>query len=66
MYITVNGKKELIAQNDSVIDFIISKELNPDKLIIELNMQILSKKDWGTVILKEKDNLEILGVVSGG
>ena len=66
MYINVNGKKELLTQDIPILDFIISKKLNPDKLIIELNMQILSKKDWSMVILKEEDNLEILSVVSGG
>ena len=66
MFIIVNGKKEIIDQNLSVIGFIVSKKLNPDKLIVELNMQILQKKDWEKVILKDEDKLEILSVVSGG
>jgi len=66
MTINVNGKLQDIDKNLSVLDFINLKELNPDKIIIELNLQIITKKAFGTVILKENDSLEILSLVTGG
>ena len=66
MIIIVNGKQQDIENNISVIDFINLKKLNPSKIIIELNRQIITKAVYESVILKENDNLEILSLVTGG
>jgi thiamine biosynthesis protein ThiS len=41
-------------------------KLNPAKIIIEMNRQIISKTNFESVKLKENDSLEILSLVSGG
>ena len=66
MIIIVNGKQQDIENNISVLDFINLKKLNPSKIIIELNRQIITKAVYESVILKENDNLEILSLVTGG
>jgi len=66
MIIIVNGKQQDIENNISVLDFINLKKLNPSKIIIELNRQIITKAVYESIILKENDNLEILSLVTGG
>ncbi len=66
MTIIVNGKQQDIDNNLSVLDFINSIKLNPAKIIIEMNRQIVTKTDYESVMLKENDSLEILSLVSGG
>jgi thiamine biosynthesis protein ThiS len=66
MIIIVNGKQQDIVNNLSVLDFINSMKLNPAKIIIEMNRQIISKTNFESVKLKENDSLEILSLVSGG
>ena len=40
--------------------------LNPDKIIVEYNYDIIQSDDYKTVILKNNDKLEILNFVGGG
>jgi sulfur carrier protein len=66
MIIIVNGKQQDIDNNLSVLDFINSTKLNPAKIIIELNRQIITKTNFESIMLQENDSLEILSLVTGG
>ena len=64
--ITVNGKKETIKKNTQISDFLASKKLNPDKVVVEYNLDILNRESLENSVLMENDNLEILQIVGGG
>ena len=64
--ITVNGKKESIKENTRILEFLSSKKLNPDQVVIEYNLDVLNRENLGHCILKENDNLEIMRIVGGG
>jgi sulfur carrier protein len=66
MIIIVNGKQQDIDNNLSILDFINSTKLNPAKIIIELNRQIITKTNFESIMLQENDSLEILSLVTGG
>ncbi|MCP4682551.1 MAG: sulfur carrier protein ThiS [Desulfobacterales bacterium] len=66
MTITVNGKKEEILEATSIIDFLVRKNLNPDKVVVEHNLNIIDKKALKDIMLKENDTLEVLRFVGGG
>lgn len=66
MQIYLNGKK---IETDSVMslsDFLTLKELEPDRIVVEYNFEIVRKEDRTRIYLKENDNLEILRLVGGG
>ena len=66
MTIVVNGKTERIEAKTSLLDFLNSKKLDPEKVVVELNLDIISKEQLGSTILNENDSLEILRFVGGG
>jgi sulfur carrier protein len=66
MIITVNGKPEDISGPTRLMDFIRSKGIHPEGVVIELNQDILEKTAIQNITLKENDRLEILRFVGGG
>lgn len=64
MLITANGEKILIQEKMSIMDFLKEKNLNPNTIVVEYNMEII--KDFENITLNENDNLEILKIVGGG
>lgn len=66
MEILVNGQNEIVDDNTTVLDYLISKELNPDSVVVEYNLNILKSEEWNSKILKENDSLEVLSFVGGG
>ena len=65
MQIVVNGEPSS-AQPMSVLDFLASLSIDPQRVAVELNRDILPKGDYGATILKEGDSLEIVHFVGGG
>ncbi len=66
MNITVNGKPEEISGPASLMDFLRSRGIHPEGEVIELNQEIVEKKDLTDIMIKENDWLEILRFVGGG
>ena len=66
MEITVNGAQEELTAATSLIDFLETKELDVDKLVIEYNQEIVKEAEWSDITLKDGDQLEILKFVGGG
>ena len=66
MYVIVNGKKEEIAGQTSLLDFLTSKKIHPDKVVVELNTTIIEKHILADTIIQENDRIEILRFVGGG
>ena len=64
--ITVNGKKESLRPNTRILDFLSSKKLNPDRVVVEYNLDVLNREHMEHCILKENDNLEVMLIVGGG
>ncbi|MCK4957240.1 MAG: sulfur carrier protein ThiS [Candidatus Cloacimonetes bacterium] len=65
MKIMVNSKSETVNPG-SILDFISSKGLAPEALIVEHNYKIIKKEEWANIRLDEGDNLELLSFVGGG
>ncbi|MCX8131738.1 MAG: sulfur carrier protein ThiS [Clostridia bacterium] len=66
MNITVNGKCEEIQETLKLLDFLEAKGLDPKKVVVEYNNEIIKREDWGSVWLKDNDKLEVLRFVGGG
>ncbi len=66
MVILLNGKKTEIREEKTLKELINEKGLEPDRIVVEYNYQVLKQEEWEKTILKENDNLEVLRFVGGG
>jgi sulfur carrier protein len=64
--VVLNGTIEKLNKEMNLSEFLLSKGLNPDTIIVEHNENIVKKQEWTTIILRDKDRLEILNFVGGG
>ena len=65
MNITINGEAASIDQL-SVQDYLISLAIDPRRVAVELNRDILPKAQYQVTLLQEGDTLEIVHFVGGG
>ena len=66
MIVTVSGKQITIANEISLLDFLIKKGMNPDCVVVEHNRKIIEKNDLSKTFLQENSTLEVLRFVGGG
>ena len=65
MQIHVNGDTATIDEM-SLLHYLESLSIDPRRVAVELNLDILPKAAYGTTILREGDRLEIVHFVGGG
>lgn len=65
MKIIVNGEETAISSM-SVHEYLRMLDVDPRPLAVELNREILPKKDYKTTMLAEGDRMEIIWFVGGG
>ena len=65
MEIIVNGEEQIISPM-SVTVFLQTMGIDPARVAVELNLDILPKTEYGSTTLKEGDRLEIVHFVGGG
>ncbi len=64
--IKVNGKAESINSPKTLFDLLNDKELNPERVVVEVNNSILKRDQFREYILQDGDSLEVLRFVGGG
>ena len=64
--IKVNGKTKLIFENLKLSFLIKSLKIPLNKVAIELNQEIVDKKELNKIILKKNDKIEIVHFIGGG
>lgn len=64
--ILLNGKKEILSEEMTLEEFLKLKGLEPERIVVEVNLEIVKKDDWRKFTLKENDRLEVLRFVGGG
>ena len=63
--VTVNGEK-VQASGQTIAEYLKNTGYNADRVVVELNLQIVSKDKYSELTLKENDSVEILNFVGGG
>ena len=66
MIVKINGKSETFDNGLNLTELISGKGLVPDHIVVEHNLQIISKDEWAGITLKENDSVEIVSFVGGG
>ncbi len=64
--LTLNGEPHRIAEGSSVADLVQEIGLNPKKVAVERNLEIVPRSSLATVMLADGDILEIVHFVGGG
>jgi len=62
----VNGKNITLTKSIILNDFLKKNDYNINRIVIELNGEIISKDKYNTVNLKDTDVMEVLSFVGGG
>ncbi|MCF6159357.1 MAG: sulfur carrier protein ThiS [wastewater metagenome] len=63
---TLNGEIKECAEGITVENLLDLCKLDKNRIAVELNAQILSRKEFSTQVLKEEDTLEVVTFVGGG
>ena len=64
--IRVNGKAKSIYNNYSILDLVKNLKIPLKKVAIELNQEIIDKKNISKINLKKNDKIEIVHFIGGG
>lgn len=64
--ITVNGEQRAAKPGSTVTDLLVEMGLNPGRVAIERNLEILSRPDWQKTAVQPGDRYEIVQFVGGG
>jgi len=64
--IKVNGKFKSISGNFKILDLVKDLKIPIKKVAIELNQEIIDKKNIGKISLKKDDKIEIVHFIGGG
>ena len=64
--IKLNGKIKQIEQNTKISELLNHLRIPINKVAIELNEEIIDKKNIEKIILKKNDKIEIVHFIGGG
>ncbi|MBI1858010.1 MAG: sulfur carrier protein ThiS [Candidatus Melainabacteria bacterium] len=64
--IKINGENKSIPPNTSILMLLKTFNINKDRVVIELNKEIIHKDDFNNIHLNDKDKIEIVTLVGGG
>ncbi len=66
MKIIFNGTSIDSDSGSTLLQLLHAQNLEPDKVVVELNANIVPSTDFATTLLREDDRLEVLHFVGGG
>jgi len=71
MKLQINGEDHVLADpvppiSFSLVTLIVSLNMKPDRVAVELNHAIVPRDRWSQTLLKDGDRLEIVHFVGGG
>ena len=64
--IKVNGKVKSLSYNYKMLDLVKNLKIPLKKVAIELNQEIIDKKNINKINLKKNDKIEIVHFIGGG
>lgn len=66
MIITLNGETVEVGNGCSVKELLDKFSLEPKKIAVEKNLEIVSRSQFSNVIIHEGDRIEIIHFIGGG
>lgn len=62
----INGKVMNFDNSITILELLKHLSLSPDKVVVEINYDIVAKEKYETHVLEYSDKVEIVGFVGGG
>lgn len=62
----VNGKKYELKEKRSLREILEELKVDPDKIVVEINYEIVNREDIKNRLLNEDDSIEIISFMGGG
>ncbi len=66
MEIILNGEKHTLAEASSVLDLLHSLTIDPQKVAVEMDRQIIRPPQWDSTTIRPGVVIEIVHFVGGG
>ncbi len=66
MKVFINGETKEIEKKLSLTELLKHFSLPDERIAIELNKEVVRKKDWENIEIKDSDKIEIVHFVGGG
>jgi len=66
MFLHINGEQRDFPDGLTVAALVAQLGMKPDRVAVELNLEIVSRTQWETTTLKNGDRLEVVHFVGGG
>lgn len=66
MKVCINGEIKEVAGEMSLTALLRTFALPDKRIAVELNKEVIRKKDWESVLINEADKIEIIHFVGGG
>ncbi|MFQ5779732.1 MAG: sulfur carrier protein ThiS [Nitrospiria bacterium] len=66
MQITVNGMQQEVPSGTNVSQLLDFLKIPPERISVEVNLDVLDRKAYHHTSLREGDRIEIIGFVGGG
>lgn len=66
MRIIINGQDTEVRDGHTVLSLLQDRGLDPDRVVVERNREIVPGAAFGDTVLAEGDRLEVLAFVGGG
>ncbi len=66
MKVFVNGETKEIAENFNLTEQHKHFSLPDERIAVELNKEVVRKKDWENIKINDADKIEIIHFVGGG
>lgn len=63
--VRINGET-VQADGISVSEYLAQEKLEPERVAVMLNGEILPKAEYDSAVLKDGDELDVIGFVGGG
>jgi len=66
MKVFINGETKEIETELNLQELLRRFDLPSERIAVELNREVVRKKDWETIEIKDADKIEIVHFVGGG
>lgn len=66
MQVFINGETKEVVGEINLVELLEIFSLPQQRIAVELNKQVVRKKDWADILVKDADKIEIVHFVGGG
>lgn len=66
MQLKINGKFENFPEGFTLIQLLEHYQINPQRVAVQLNLEIVKREIYPQTILKDGDQLEVISFMGGG